>query len=153
MIPPKARSCKTNLPFARNLFQIETLFGPEMSFVLPQGRHRIQAKIRNVETGLIVHTCVLKYNVIVRHCPDYPSIKHQNLAMSCTAGTLWGSKCAFRCKNNDEYLSHRDPINCNENLECIGNIPECSLGIGEFGVFLILILIFKMEIFQFICRK
>lgn len=132
MVPPKARSCKTNLPFARKLFQIETLFGPEMSFILPQGRHRIQAKIRNVETGMIVHSCVLKYNVIVRRCDGFPNVKNKNLTVSCTAGNLWGSKCAFRCKNDDEYLSHRKPMVCNDKLEWAGNEPQCTPNHGNY---------------------
>lgn len=135
MVPPKARACKTNLPFSRKLFQIETLFGPEMSFILPQGRHRIQAKIRNVETGLIVHSCVLKYNVIVRRCVGFPNVKNKNMSISCTAGNLWGSKCAFRCKNDDEYLSHREPMVCNENLEWAGNEPECTKTMGKSHFF------------------
>lgn len=133
---PKVRSCKTNLPYSSKLYQIETLFGQEMSIVLPQGRHKLQANIRNIETGLIVHSCILKYNVIVRRCKGYPNVKNKNLTLSCTAGTLWGSECVFSCKNKDEYLSHHEPMFCNENAEWVGKEPTCG---PELGLFFFLI--------------
>lgn len=73
--PPAPLSCHTNLPFSRNLYTIETLFGPELPFVLPHGKHILIGKIRNVETGLYVRSCRLKYNVIVRRCHRFPHIK------------------------------------------------------------------------------
>lgn len=124
--PPSARSTRTNLPFSEKLFKIETLFGPEVPFILPKGRHSFHAKIRNVETGLVVRSCMLKYHVIVRHCKGYPNLKNKNLAMSCTAGMIWGSKCAFKCKNDDEHLTHRDPFFCSDDLVWVGQEPECK---------------------------
>ncbi|XP_055308825.1 uncharacterized protein LOC129572753 isoform X2 [Sitodiplosis mosellana] len=123
--PPAPLSCKTNLPFARNLYSIETLFGSDLSFVLPKGRHSLTAKVRNVESGLIVRSCHLKYHVIVRRCKGFPSLKKKNIKMSCTAGTIWGSQCAFECRKEGESLSHRDSIVCNEDLEWIGEVPHC----------------------------
>ncbi|XP_055308823.1 uncharacterized protein LOC129572752 [Sitodiplosis mosellana] len=124
--PPPPRSCKTHLPFSEHLFKIETLFGPDIPFVLPKGRHSLHAKIRNVETGLVIRSCVLKYDVIVPHCNGYPNLKNKNLTMSCTAATVWGSKCAFGCKNEGEFLTHREPMVCSESLEWIGEEPNCT---------------------------
>lgn len=129
--PPPPRSCKTHLPFSEHLFKIETLFGPDIPFVLPKGRHSLHAKIRNVETGLIIRSCVLKYNVIVPHCNGYPNLKNKNLTMSCTAATIWGSKCAFGCKNEGEYITHREPMVCSENLEWVGEEPDCTQEISK----------------------
>lgn len=134
--PPSPRACRTNLPFAENLFKIETLFGSEMPFVLPKGRHSFHAKIRNVETGLVVRSCVLKYHVIVKHCKGYPNLVNKNVTMSCTAGMIWGSKCAFGCKNENEYLTHREPMICNEKLQWSGTEPDCTTDMvsGKFTI-------------------
>lgn len=124
--PPAPLACKTSLPFDLKLFQIETLFGPDLPFVLPEGKHTIIGKIRNIETGLIVRSCLLKYNVIVRRCNRLPHVKNKHLKMACTAGTILGSKCAFQCRNNHgTHLSHNNPIVCNENLQWDGHEPEC----------------------------
>lgn len=109
--------------------------------MLPQGRHGFIAKIRNVESGLIIRSCHLKYNVIVRHCHGLPQLKNKNVKLSCTAGKIWGSKCAFECKNVEENLSHYEPIVCNDDLEWEGQEPECVSDNGE---------IFKMKILEFI---
>lgn len=45
--------------------------------------------------------------------------------MSCTAGMLWGSKCAFKCKDERLFLSHREPFVCNDDLQWQGNEPDC----------------------------
>lgn len=123
--PPAPLSCKTNLPFSKNLYYIETLFGPELKFVLPEGKHKLIAKVRNSETGLIVRSCLLRYRVIVRRCKELPKLKSRALKMSCTAGTLWGSYCAFQCKNPAAQLSHNEPLYCDDNLNWIGHQPEC----------------------------
>lgn len=122
--PPKPLSCKTNLPFARDLYQMETLFGPELPFVLPPGRHSLFVKIRDLDAGLIVGSCHLKYNVIVRRCKS-PRLKHRKMSMYCTAGNVWGSKCAFQCKRDNEILTHQESIICNDNSQWIGHIPTC----------------------------
>lgn len=122
--PPAPLSCKTNLPFSRDLYRTETLFGPQIKFVLPQGRHSLIAKIRDVETGIIVGSCHLKYNIIVQRC-KFPRLKSRKLAMFCTAETVWGSKCAFECKRNNDYLTHHETIDCNEKLEWSGTQPRC----------------------------
>lgn len=132
---PAPLSCKTNLPFSHNLFRIETLFGPDFGpFVLPRGRHSIVGKIRNVETGLVERSCLLKYNVIVPRCEGLPKVTNIKLKMVCTAHNVWGSKCAFSCKNHDEYVSHHEPLVCNEDLEWVGHEPHCVLNdIGKNG--------------------
>lgn len=134
IIPPLPRSCRTNISFSEQLFKIETLFGPDIPFVLPKGRHMLHAKIKDVETGLFVRSCLLKYHVIVRSCKGYPNVKNKNLTMSCTAANIWGSTCAFKCNNKDEHLTHRESIVCSENLEWIGTEPNCTSNIvsGEF---------------------
>lgn len=121
-----------NLPFSRDLYHTETLFGPELSFVLPHGKHTLIAKIRDLETGLIVHTCHLKYNVIVLRC-QFPHVKTRHLRMFCTAGSTWGSKCAFECKIKGTHLSHNKPIICNENLEWAGHEPQCVHNISMYS--------------------
>lgn len=123
--PPAPLACKTNLPFSHDLYEIETLFGPELRFVLPEGRHKFIAKVRNLETGLIVRSCLLKYRVIVRRCKELPRLKSRNLKMSCTAGTIWGSKCAFQCKNPATEVSHNEPMVCDETLNWVGHQPDC----------------------------
>lgn len=107
------------------------MFGPDLPFVLPQGKHTFIAKIRNVESGLIIRSCHLKYNVIVRRCHGFPRLKNKNVKMSCTAGTIWGSECAFQCKTEEEILSHYEPVVCNDDLEWIGQEPECVPDISE----------------------
>lgn len=131
MNPPAPLACKTSLPFADNLYKVETLFGPDLPFVLPQGNHQMIGKIRNVETGLVVRSCLLKYNVIVSRCRGLPHIKNKNLRMSCTAGAIWGSKCAFECRNKAKHLSHREPLVCSEGLQWVGEEPECISDNGE----------------------
>lgn len=128
---PAPLSCKTNLPFASNLYRLETLFGSDFPFILPEGGHSLMAKVRNVESGLIVRSCRLRYHVIVRRCQSYPVLKNKNMKISCTAGTIWGSQCAFECKNDNENPSHREAIVCNEDLEWIGDEPDCVADIGE----------------------
>lgn len=123
--PPAPVSCTTNLPFSRDLYQIETLFGSQFLFVLPHGKHTLFAKIRNVETGMVEHTCPLKFNVIVRRCQRY-RLKNPNLKMFCSTGTIWGSSCAFECHDPDQQLSHHEPIVCSESLEWIGQEPTCQ---------------------------
>lgn len=122
--PPKPLSCKTNLPFARDLYQMETLFGPELPFVLPPGRHSLFVKIRDLDAGLIVGSCHLKYHVIVRRC-KHPRLKHRKMSMFCTAGNVWGSKCAFQCKREHDILTHHESIVCNEDSQWTGQIPTC----------------------------
>lgn len=128
--PPAPLSCKTNLPFSQNLYRTETLFSTEYSFVLPHGKHTLIAKIRDLETGLIVHSCHLKYNVIVPRCQPL-HLRNKHLRIFCTAGTIWGSKCAFECKAEGTHISHNQPITCNENLEWTGHEPECIHNISE----------------------
>lgn len=128
--PPAPISCITNLPFAPNLYRTETLFGPDFQFVLPQGRHSLIAKIRDIETGIIVGSCHLKYNVIVRRC-EFPRLKSRRVKMFCTAESVWGSKCAFECKRDYEFLTHHDSITCNNDLEWIGHEPECGRHHGK----------------------
>lgn len=142
---PAPLSCKTNLPFAHHLYQIETLFGPELSFGLPHGQHSFIGKIRNVETGLVVRSCRLKYNVIVRRCERFPQLKRQNVRMLCTAQNIWGSECAFECKNETDTLSHHEPIVCDDNLKWIGEEPECIADIGNIAM--------NCELFWLKCDK
>lgn len=123
---PAPLACRTNLPFVSSLYRIETLFGPNAQpFILPEGRHRFIGKIRNVETGLIERSCQLRYNVVVRRCNGFPIIQNKQLKMSCTAGKLLGSKCAFKCRDEHLFLSHREPIVCDDDLQWHGVEPQC----------------------------
>lgn len=124
MEPPAPISCTTNLPFSRDLYQIETLFGSQYQFVLPHGRHTLFGKIRNMETGLIEQTCPLKFNVVVRRCQRYIQ-KGTDMKMICSSGTIWGSSCSFECTNPNLELNHQDPVICGDSLDWIGLEPEC----------------------------
>lgn len=130
--PPAPVSCATNLPFSRDLYQIETLFGSKFFFVLPHGRHLLFAKIRNMGTGMIEHTCPLRYNVVVKRCPKYAQ-KNPDLQMFCSTGAIWGSSCTFGCRPPNSQLSHQEPIICNENSEWIGQEPSCVQVVGLYN--------------------
>lgn len=148
--PPAALSCRTNLPYSTDLFRIETLFGPELNFVLPEGHHKFIGKIRNVENGRLVRSCLLKYRVNVRRCPTLPRYSGRTLKMSCSAGTIWGSKCAFECRETGTELSHNEPMICNADLQWEGSVPDCRRNIGKFFFFMLLLFYFNLPPFLII---
>lgn len=138
--PPAPISCTTNLPFSRDLYQIETLFGSQYRFVLPHGRHTLFGKIRNMESGLVEQTCPLKFNVVVRRCQRYIQ-KSPDMKMSCSSGTIWGSSCSFDCMNPNLELNHHEPMMCGDTLDWIGEEPECIQSMSnltQFFFFLIM---------------
>lgn len=146
--PPAALACRTSLPYSTDLFRIETLFGPELNFVLPEGHHKFIGKIRNVENGRIVRSCLLKYHVHVRRCPNLPRYNGRKLKMSCSAGTIWGSKCAFECRTDGTHLSHNEPMICNADLQWDGSVPECRQDIGKLQLAFMFLSLRFLQIFS-----
>lgn len=123
--PPPALSCVTNQPFAKSVFEVYTLFGPQFFFVLPQGTHQLIGKIINKKTGKEEMKCTLKYKVVVRKCSKYQLINPRDLQVKCDLDNIWGSRCTFSCKNGGE-LSHEKPVICGDNLNWYGDEPVCS---------------------------
>lgn len=148
---PAPLACRTNIPFAPDLYRIETLFGPKLRFlILTEGQHNIIGKIRNIESGLIVKSCLLKITVIVQRCTGYPHFKQKHMRMACSAGRVWGSTCAFECKTPGTYLSHSEPIVCNGHLQWDGHVPECIKKDGKLFFFLFRVLHLFQHVFHFI---
>lgn len=122
--PPPALSCLTNQPFSKSVYQVQTLFGPNLYFVLPQGTHQLIGKIVNKKTGKDEMKCSLKYKVIVRKCPKYTLSNTKDLQVKCDLDNIWGSKCVFSCKRGGE-LSHESPVVCGDDLDWTGEEPVC----------------------------
>lgn len=122
--PPLAISCASKRQFSTKLYQIETLFNAKSIIVLPEGYHSLMGRIRNVRTDRIVRTCLLKYEIIVRRCRQPYRVKNSHLHAICSHGTLWGSKCHFKCFNGGQ-VSHDDSVVCEDDSEWHGDEPEC----------------------------
>ncbi len=124
--PPPVLSCVTNQPYSRSVFEMQTLFGPNLFFVLPQGTHQLIGKIINKKTGKEEMKCPLRYKVIVRKCPKYQVINTKDLLVKCDLDNIWGSKCTFSCKHGGDIISHEDPVTCGDDLDWYGEEPVCS---------------------------
>lgn len=122
--PPPVISCYSNQAFPRTLFDVQTLFGPNLFFVLPQGTHNLIGKIINKKTGNEEMKCSLKYKVIVRKCPKYQLTNTKDLLVKCDVDNIWGSKCTFSCRNGGD-LSHEKPVICDDDLRWSGDEPSC----------------------------
>lgn len=122
--PPPALSCFTNQPIAKSVFEVQTLFGPKLYFVLPQGTHSLIGKVINKKTGKEELRCSLKYKVIVRKCPKYQLTNAKDLHVKCDLDNIWGSKCVFSCKHGGD-LSHDGAIICGDDLNWTGEEPTC----------------------------
>lgn len=125
MDTPQALSCHSNQPFARSVFDVETLFGPKLFFVLPQGAHSFIGKIINKKTGKEEMKCSLRYKVIVRRCPKYQLKNSKDLQVKCDLDNIWGSQCEFSCKKHEGYLTHSSPVICGDDLNWSGEEPVC----------------------------
>lgn len=131
--PPPALSCVTHQPYARSIFELQTLFGPKLFFVLPQGTHSLIGKIINKKTGKEEMKCSLKYKVIVRKCTKYQLMNTHDLYIKCDLDNIWGSKCTFSCKDGGG-LSHESPVVCGDDLNWSGEEPFCLSKCRSFNI-------------------
>ncbi|XP_058829262.1 uncharacterized protein LOC131688769 [Topomyia yanbarensis] len=125
--PPMLTTCR-NQPISRDLYELETLFGAKFNFILPHsnggGPFSFLAKIVNKRSGKSILTCELRYKVIVKQCGRYHP-KSKDLKVACDLGHIWGSKCAFHCRN-DGFLSKQDAyVECSEDQTWEGDEPYC----------------------------
>lgn len=99
------------------------MFGAKPGDLLPHGTHVLVGEILFKDKP--IQTCHLRVNVITRQCGVIPI--PENMSVTCDTGHLWGSKCSFGCKNqNDELQIERtNGIICNDDLHWIGEVPKC----------------------------
>lgn len=125
--PPMLTTCR-NQPISRDLYELETLFGTKLNFILPHsnggGPFSFLAKIVNKRSGKVVQTCDLRYKVIVKQCGKYYP-KNKDLKVACDLGNIWGSRCTFHCRN-EGYLSRQNAfVECSEEQTWQGEEPYC----------------------------
>ncbi|XP_062560678.1 uncharacterized protein LOC134224981 [Armigeres subalbatus] len=125
--PPMLTTCR-NQPISRDLYELETLFGSKLNFILPHsnggGPFSFLAKIVNKRSGKVVQTCDLRYKVIVKQCGKYYT-KNKDLKVACDLGNIWGSRCTFHCRNGG-YLSRQNAfVECSEEQTWQGEEPYC----------------------------
>lgn len=125
--PPMLTTCR-NQPISRDLYELETLFGTKLNFILPHsnggGPFSFLAKIVNKRSGKVVQTCDLRYKVIVKQCGKYYP-KNKDLKVACDLGNIWGSRCNFHCRNGG-YLSRQNAfVECSEEQTWQGEEPHC----------------------------
>ncbi|XP_065087615.1 uncharacterized protein LOC135709253 [Ochlerotatus camptorhynchus] len=125
--PPMLTTCR-NQPISRDLYELETLFGTKLNFILPHsnggGPFSFLAKIVNKRSGKVVQTCELRYKVIVKQCGKYYP-KNKDLKVACDLGNIWGSRCTFHCRN-EGYLSRQNAfVECSEDQSWEGEEPNC----------------------------
>uniref|UniRef100_A0A182T4U0 Sushi domain-containing protein n=1 Tax=Anopheles maculatus TaxID=74869 RepID=A0A182T4U0_9DIPT len=127
MIEPPCLSTCNGRPISKELYELETLFGPKANFVLPHSNgppYSFMAKVVNKQSGNTVLTCDLRYRVIVKQCKRYKP-KNRDLKASCSLGNIWGSRCTFHCRGGG-YLSRPNSyVECGENELWEGEEPYC----------------------------
>uniref|UniRef100_A0A182WDQ0 Sushi domain-containing protein n=1 Tax=Anopheles minimus TaxID=112268 RepID=A0A182WDQ0_9DIPT len=127
MIEPPCLSTCNGRPISKELYELETLFGPKANFVLPHSNgppYSFMAKVISKQTGSTVLTCDLRYRVIVKQCKRYKP-KNRDLKVSCSLGNIWGSRCTFHCRSGG-YLSRPNSyVECGEDELWEGDEPYC----------------------------
>uniref|UniRef100_A0A182P5E4 Sushi domain-containing protein n=1 Tax=Anopheles epiroticus TaxID=199890 RepID=A0A182P5E4_9DIPT len=127
LIEPPCLSTCNGRPISKELYELETLFGPRMNFILPHSYgppYSFMAKVVSKQTGSTVLTCDLRYRVIVKQCKRYKP-KNRDLKVSCSLENIWGSRCTFHCRNGG-YLSRPNSyVECGENELWEGEEPYC----------------------------
>ncbi|XP_053659743.1 uncharacterized protein LOC128708787 [Anopheles marshallii] len=127
MIEPPCLSTCNGRPISKELYELETLFGPKANFVLPHSNgppYSFLAKVISKQTGNTVLTCDLRYRVIVKQCKRYKP-KNRDLKVSCSLGHIWGSRCTFHCRSGG-YLSRPNSyVECGEDELWEGEEPYC----------------------------
>uniref|UniRef100_A0A182R6M0 Sushi domain-containing protein n=1 Tax=Anopheles funestus TaxID=62324 RepID=A0A182R6M0_ANOFN len=128
MIEPPCLSTCNGRPISKELYELETLFGPRANFVLPHSNgppYSFMAKVVSKQTGNTVLTCDLRYRVIVKQCKRYKP-KNRDLKVSCSLGNIWGSRCTFHCRSGG-YLSRPNSfVECGEDELWEGEEPFCT---------------------------
>uniref|UniRef100_A0A182M4U9 Sushi domain-containing protein n=1 Tax=Anopheles culicifacies TaxID=139723 RepID=A0A182M4U9_9DIPT len=127
LIEPPCLSTCNGRPISKELYELETLFGPKANFVLPHSNgppYSFMAKVVSKQTGNTVLTCDLRYRVIVKQCKRYKP-KNRDLKVSCSLGNIWGSRCTFHCRSGG-YLSRPNSyVECGEDELWEGDEPYC----------------------------
>ncbi|XP_041785320.1 uncharacterized protein LOC121600622 isoform X3 [Anopheles merus] len=127
LIEPPCLSTCNGRPISKELYELETLFGPRMNFILPHSNgppYSFMAKVVSKQTGSTVLTCDLRYRVIVKQCKRYKP-KNRDLKVSCSLENIWGSRCTFHCRSGG-YLSRPNSyVECGENELWEGEEPYC----------------------------
>uniref|UniRef100_A0AAG5DP88 Sushi domain-containing protein n=1 Tax=Anopheles atroparvus TaxID=41427 RepID=A0AAG5DP88_ANOAO len=125
--PPVLATC-TGRPISKDLYELETLFGPKFNFVLPHSNgapYSFLAKVVSKLTGNTVLTCDLRYRVVVKQCRRYKP-KNRDLKVSCSLNSIWGSRCTFHCRSGG-YLSRPNSyVKCGANEIWEGEEPYCT---------------------------
>uniref|UniRef100_A0A2M4CRY3 Putative conserved plasma membrane protein n=1 Tax=Anopheles darlingi TaxID=43151 RepID=A0A2M4CRY3_ANODA len=125
--PPLLTTCRDR-PISKDLYELETLFGPKLNFVLPHSNgvpFSFLAKVISKHTGAAVQTCEMRYTVVVKQCRRYKP-KNRDLKAICNLGNIWGSRCTFHCRNGG-YLSHPNSfVECSEDEIWEGEEPYCT---------------------------
>lgn len=125
--PPVLATC-TGRPISKDLYELETLFGPKFNFVLPHSNgapYSFLAKVVSKLTGNTVLTCDLRYRVVVKQCRRYKP-KNRDLKVSCSLNSIWGSRCTFHCRSGG-YLSRPNAfVKCGANEIWEGEEPYCT---------------------------
>ncbi|XP_035787171.1 uncharacterized protein LOC118464152 isoform X2 [Anopheles albimanus] len=125
--PPLLTTCRDR-PISKDLYELETLFGPKLNFVLPHSNgapYSFLAKVISKHTGAAVQTCEMRYTVVVKQCRRYKP-KNRDLKVICSLGNIWGSRCTFHCRNGG-YLSRPNSfVECSEDEIWEGEEPYCT---------------------------
>ncbi|XP_050098144.1 uncharacterized protein LOC126578995 isoform X2 [Anopheles aquasalis] len=125
--PPLLTTCRDR-PISKDLYELETLFGPKLNFVLPHSNgapYSFLAKVISKHTGAAVQTCEMRYTVVVKQCRRYKP-KNRDLKVICNLGNIWGSRCTFHCRNGG-YLSRPNSfVECSEDEIWEGEEPYCT---------------------------
>ncbi|XP_053679703.1 uncharacterized protein LOC128730654 [Anopheles nili] len=127
LIEPPCLSTCNGRPISKDLYELETLFGPKMNFILPHSNgppYSFLAKVVSKQTGNTVLTCDLRYRVVVKQCRRYKP-KNRDLKVSCSLENIWGSRCTFHCRSGG-YLSRPNSyVECGEDELWEGEEPYC----------------------------
>uniref|UniRef100_A0A182N250 Sushi domain-containing protein n=1 Tax=Anopheles dirus TaxID=7168 RepID=A0A182N250_9DIPT len=127
LIEPPCLSTCSGRPISKDLYELETLFGPKMNFVLPHSHgppYSFMAKVVSKQTGNTILTCDLRYRVVVKQCKRYKP-KNRDLKVSCSLENIWGSRCTFHCRSGG-YLSRPNSfVECGEDELWEGEEPYC----------------------------
>lgn len=128
--PPLPQTCDASAStqttaVIQSRYRLQTLLSP-YKFALPAGTHSFYARLINRKTGRDEQMCRLRYNVVVRQCPDYRP-HDQFVRIRCDLGNIWGSRCQLTCRGN-RYMGQipATTVYCNTDLEWVGEEPQCK---------------------------
>ncbi|KAG8261215.1 hypothetical protein J6590_078585 [Homalodisca vitripennis] len=98
----------------------EIVAGPQPGSEVPEGSHKIVIQLYHHRRTL--STCVTRYNVIVRKCPDLEV--GPGVHTDCPLGKAWGAHCNVTCDPGYELEGDTD-TECTDDLEWSGVMPQC----------------------------